>query len=493
MGVASAAALATLSALTVYQRADVRSDSRFIARAESGAVVPAYAFPDEAVADGRVRWQLLFAIGSVEVRHWFECTENPDGTVTMGERSESVTFDVARLSAMVESYQAFAAKCKERGARRQLLPVSYQHAIEARQFGFWAGAELSVGDLTRAGNVHDLTLITSGVDVPGLYALVEWTPNAWASIRSGEWVDVSPTTGTCYGFNDGAEITNEFAEVLLAVGLVDDGALHDIGSARDGLPFGAVPYDVAKARSKRAEGVLSAASAAIRMRSAMAAKQRNSESATTAPVQANAAEPAAPAETDAPMSMSREEIAAICAEACKPYVDACEAMRADLELLKTEIGKLKGDSGSGGEDGGDGEAPAVEANAAPADNGDAAAVARADKAQARMVDEATNAAIDAGKLLPASVPAFRAALRANDKAKADALLCDVSALSFRSGGSGGVLAPPAPAPVRRSTSEIDAEVRRKHGIAPTGMLTRAAATEITNTIKAARIGGLLEE
>jgi len=141
--------------------------------------------------------------------------------------------------------------------------------------------------------------------------------------------------------------------------------------------------------------------------------------------------------------------------------------------------------------------PASGANAAapaePTDTaGDIAAVARAAKAHAKLIDDATDAAIQAGTLLPTAVPAFRAALRANDKAKAEALLCDVQALSMRSGASGAA-APVKGVTTKRSSGEIRAEVLARHGLREGGMVTRAAGSEILSEINKARAAGLLED
>lgn len=485
MGIGAAAALASLSALAVYHRADTRADSAFVLRQAAG---PArYSFSEAAVTEGRVRWQLVFATGSVEERRWYESTYNADGSVTFGEHVETVTFDEARLGAMVDSYRQWVERCQERGAKRQLLPVSWQHAIEARLCGFDVGVELEIENLSRTGNIHDVALIARGVDVPGLYTLIEWTPTAWRAISDGTWVDVSPTTGPGYKFNDGTTLSNEFGEVLLAVGLVDEGALHDIGSARDGLPFDAVPADVVTARSKTAKRLFGAADAAMRMRSAsMATKMRNDQApAATAPE----------AGGDVAPRMSNEEIAAIVAEACKPYGDAIEALKGEIEALKAKMMPTE-DDGAVGEDGGDSEMPASGANAAPDASptaGDAEAVARAVAALNKRIDTATDKAIADGALLPASVPAFRAALRKNDKAAAEALLCDVAALSVRSGVFGTGAAPAGASNVKaRTADEIRADVLARHGVA--GVLVPGnVAKEIVNEINKARAAGTLAE
>ena len=488
-------ALAAAVAAPIYARADVRADSPMVLRADD-AVKTAYRFGDKAVEEGRVRWQLCFALGTEEVRATgMEYVDLPDGGYQATPRTEVVTFDRARLSAMVDAYRAFVTRTTERGSARQLLPVSWQHAIEGRMYGEWCGFSLELSDLARAGNIHDLALIESGVPVPGLYALVEWTPRAWGEIQAGTWVDVSPTTAGGLRLIDGTEITaGEGMDVFIALALVDDGALHDIGSARDSLPFDAVPSEVTQRRRELAESTLQtrfgvAAGAQIMRSRNMAGKPTTKRE--TAPTTNELTPATVSAEPRAEGSPDASAIEA----ALKPLMDEISGLKERITNLENAA-KDETDDVEAEMDACEPKAAAPVMDAVSVDTAasDAAAVNRAKRALEARIDKLTDEAIAAGSLLPASVPAFRAALRKNDTAGAEALLCSVIEVATPTGVVGRA-AEPAKAAAQRAVpyAEFEREFRRRNNIAERGAIPSSLSKKLLSETLAARHAGTITD
>lgn len=211
------------------------------------SLFPASTFRRRAAAQAepeRSRWHLLFPLGGRERwRTWGPVLDEDGAVVTEGDRIvfdeivEVVTYDEAWLRELVDNHERYIAFSSQHGCYPQPLPVSKQHAIEERIYAWYERPD--VESLARAGGLHALHLhVGEDGPAPGLWGLIEWTPQALRDIEDGRWDFLSPTTLVDWELMGGefrAEGNN-----LIAVGLVDQGFISTIGRARDGLPVDAL-------------------------------------------------------------------------------------------------------------------------------------------------------------------------------------------------------------------------------------------------------------
>lgn len=184
-------------------------------------------------APERTFWHLLFPLDATE--EWYQ--QDAEGNWTVVHQA----YDQAFLGQIEGNWQRYVEHSGGRGQPFIPLPASTQHAIEHRLFdiGLDEAVQLTTQDLERTGNIWWMQLHTEDAGpTPGLWALIEWTPDAMAGIRDGKWMCLSPTTAR--NFSAWADLTLP-GESVVAVGLVDIGFIPTLGTARDGLPPDAFP------------------------------------------------------------------------------------------------------------------------------------------------------------------------------------------------------------------------------------------------------------
>ena len=395
--------------------------------------LPAATVVRDTLADERTRWHMVIPAGQVDA-------------------SSGATWDAERLAAYAAGTRALFAAQAKAGAPSKGLPVSYMHAIEARMM---SGAATGSGDLKRAGTVYGVAVSDGETQPAGLYLLIEWTPEAWASIESGTWHDLSVAVHPEYPLADGSTI----AGCVFGCALVDVGYFEAIPSARDGLPRDA--FDATGAP---------VGDALYSYRRATAARLYSRMHSMEAEMKADA--PAAGGDMMAKL-MEIEKIASEGRDLARQLIAKVEELhKMEADEVLRETAELE-----------------VKAKGADDECGDMAeriyAKTLAD-AEGRILAD-VKAKVGAGHLVPSQIKAYAKARHEGRHADADGLLYDYTGAAAKAGSMVAAPVAPVAAKTMKTAEGILADIKAKHG----GKVTPAAFEEYKKTVAAAQADGSL--
>lgn len=151
-------------------------------------------------------WHRVFVEGSTD---YVRLTLGPRGAKREVHREDR---DGAWMRRMVEAFARYTARGFE-------PPADYNHSIVG-------GGDGAPESGKRAGSVLELRH-----EDHALWARVRWTEQAREYMRRGEYLYLSPTVAYDLHTAEG----EDYEELLVAVALCNDPALHTIGSVTDGL------------------------------------------------------------------------------------------------------------------------------------------------------------------------------------------------------------------------------------------------------------------
>jgi phage I-like protein len=408
-----------------------------------------------------------------------ELTESPlvksdEYGLSFTMQQEERVYDLAKLREIEKATLELFIAQEAKGAKAKGLPVSYMHEIEMRIQG-----AAPKGTLERSGTIYDVHVCEGAEGYPaGLYAMIEWTPKAFAQIESGEWLDLSIALASGYRLADGTIVNGE---CMFAAALVDIGFFEAIPSARDGLPAEAF------------SGSLAAEVVSMYRRSL----QRRFYARETMEVKLRMDD------------VMLEQMKGLIVESMAPYADRLSAIETQLaalmELQKEDLADHEGmtdalenlveheaaeaEAGLSGKGSGQKAATATTTMNSAAPEALAARIASkvAPHAEAKIA-EVVQAHIECGRLLPANVRSYAMALAKGDVVSADAMLGDFTGLAFRSGSGIAPQVEVRSVNTKKSAadiiSDIEAEGKLRKG-------TQPFVTEMYRRINKARESGIL--